>query len=618
MNFFLYELLPTILNMSITGSIVIIAILAIRLLLKKAPKIFSYAIWAVVLFRLLCPLTFESTIGFLPSTQPIPVDIIHEEYPSVDLPLPIINDVINENLPQGEEQLTSDPLEGPMAIASFMWVIGVFAMLVYSVVQYTLLKRKLIGTKPLRENIYLADAINSPFVMGLFKPKIYLPSSLAKSEYDFIIAHEKCHIKRLDHITRILSFIALALHWFNPLVWVAYIVSAKDMEMSCDEAVMKNMDSDIRAEYSTSLLRLATGKKLIFATPLAFGEGDTKGRVKNVMKYKKPMVWVSAVCLVVVLIVVVAFVTNQGDDGFTNAGGIEPIPAMITEIDRENHTMKVEALENNSVLTPSTTLDVKNATFTNEGKESSIENFSVGYNIDVYVNLANVDDGTMFPLMISMSGTSFEVVDNAGGEIDTIQVILAGGNPAFGNKSKIITDPTEVSEIVNALDTFVVNEDEEVELEVSMPSYYRLYDGDELIEEYMFNGNDTNKMWIGQFVKHIEYEESSPYELYEQSTAEEFVSYQSNEYTQAVGLAKEYVKDTVENRIIDHAQPEIQKNTINSTYEIFDLETKKAVDISGKTVYEVIFATEDDDILGPIVCYVDATELIVLGIGLRM
>ncbi len=319
MNFFLYELLPTILNMSIIASIVIVAVLAIRLLLKRAPKIFSYAIWAVVLFRLLCPLTFESAIGLLPSNDPIPVDIVHVEYPQVDLPIPMISEGANELLPQGEVQVVADPLEAPMSIATLMWAVGVLAMLIYSVVQYLLLKRKLIGAKPHRENIYLADGINSPFVMGLFKPKIYLPSSLPKSEYDFIIAHEKCHIKRLDHITRVLSFIALALHWFNPLVWVAYIASAKDMEMSCDEAVMKNMESDIRAEYSTSLLRLTTGKKLIFATPLAFGEGDTKGRVKNVMKYKKPTVWVSVLCLVLLGVAALSLMSNEKEESVASS-----------------------------------------------------------------------------------------------------------------------------------------------------------------------------------------------------------------------------------------------------------------------------------------------------------
>ncbi len=562
MNFFLYELLPSILNMSITGSIVIIAVLAIRLLLKKAPKVFSYAIWAVALFRLLLPFSFESAIGLLPNTEPIPVNIVHEEYPQVDLPLPIINDAINENLPQGEEQVGADPLEAVVSIATLMWAIGVFAMLIYSVVQYALLKRKLIGATPFRENVYLADGINSPFVMGLIKPKIYLPSSLPKDEYGFIIAHENCHIKRLDHITRVLSFLALALHWFNPLVWAAYIVSAKDMEMSCDEAVMKNISSDIRGEYATSLLRIATGKKLIVATPLAFGEGDPKGRVKNVMKYKKPLVWVSVICLVFLCVIAIALMStakqeeyisssisfsdekefeftlyeentsagfgntllNKGDevkisissesevkiqvgiiptDEFDNTNpeefigetvlltnapqeiivevpndgmykvwfmhttneyvlatgtveyiidlsNIEPITAMITEIDRENFTMKAQPLDSSSELTESITLDVESTSFTNGTEESSIENFSVGYLVDVYVNLNNVVENTMFPFMISMNGQTTAISLQTLWENRTEYV---GDNSAVGNIISNLSYPTDVRYENFSLDT---------------------------------------------------------------------------------------------------------------------------------------------------------------------
>ncbi len=184
-------------------------------------------------------------------------------------------------------------------------------MLVYSIIQLINLKKKLVGSTPLVDNIYIADHIKNPFVIGVILHKIYLPSNISDIEKEYILAHEKHHIKRLDHITRILGFIALMLHWFNPLVWVAFILSGKDMEMSCDEAVMKKMDRDIRLEYSKSLLHFASNKKLITATPLAFGEGDTKERVKNVIKYRKPTIWVSIVTIIVVICVVVVLGTNQ-------------------------------------------------------------------------------------------------------------------------------------------------------------------------------------------------------------------------------------------------------------------------------------------------------------------
>lgn len=267
-----------------------------------------YGQWFV---RLLCPFSFESAIGLLPNnTEPIPQDIVHTEYLSVDLPFPIINEAINENLPQGEEQLVADPLEAPVAIGTLVWGLGISMMAIYSIVSLIKLRRKLIGATPIEKNIYIADHIDSPFVMGFIRPKIYLPSNLTDTERDFIIKHEQTHIKRLDHITRILSFITLAVHWFNPFVWIAFVLSGKDMETSCDESVMKKMNTDIRADYSEALLKFATGKKLIAATPLAFGEGDTKDRVKNVMKYKKSTVWVSAICLVLVSVIAISLMSN--------------------------------------------------------------------------------------------------------------------------------------------------------------------------------------------------------------------------------------------------------------------------------------------------------------------
>ncbi len=307
-----------ILNLSFTASIVIVAVLVFRLFLKKAPKIFSYALWGVVLFRLLVPFSFESVIGLLPKNEPIPQDIVVQAKPQINSGFVFIDNAVNEILPPvvNIETVSVNPIEMWIFIGVTIWSVGILALLIYSVSQYILLKRKLVGKKPLYDNVYLSDGINSPFVMGMFRPKIYLPSSLPKNEYEFIIAHEKCHIKRLDHITRILAFVALALHWFNPLVWIAYILSAKDMEMSCDEAVMKTMDSDIRKEYATSLLRISTGKKVIFATPLTFGEGDPKGRVKNIMKYKKPLMWVSVIAVIVVGALTIGFMSRSADNTF--------------------------------------------------------------------------------------------------------------------------------------------------------------------------------------------------------------------------------------------------------------------------------------------------------------
>lgn len=321
---FFYTFMPKLFNMSLTASVAIVLVILLRLLLKKAPKVISYALWGVVLFRLLCPMSIGSNFsvynlfdapaqesGTITSViEYVPSNIVHTEYPSVALPVPGISDVINEALPQGQEQLVADPLEAPMSITTYIWMIGVLVMVIYSIVSYIRLRRKLSVVVPLRDNIFIADDIKSPFVVGLFRPKIYLPCNLGDKEQEYIILHEQHHIKRLDHVMKALAFLALAIHWFNPLVWVAFILASKDMEMSCDEAVIRKIGGDVRADYSASLLTLATGRRIIAGTPLAFGEGDTKGRINNLSKWKKPAVWVVLVAVVACVVLVVCLLTN--------------------------------------------------------------------------------------------------------------------------------------------------------------------------------------------------------------------------------------------------------------------------------------------------------------------
>lgn len=336
-----YTLLPKILNMSLTAGIVIVFVLFARILLKKVPKIFSYVLWAVVLFRLVCPVSFSSEfslIGLLNapaatngSVSFIPADIVHTEHPRVDLPVPGLNEVINENLPQGEEQLAADPLEWQVAAATVLWLCGVAAMLIYSAVSLLLLRRKLTGAVRLQRtmqsspafnremsssshgNIYLADHIPSPFVLGIIHPKIYLPSTLTEQEQSYVILHEQIHIRRFDYIFKMIAFLALAMHWFNPLVWVAFLLCSRDMEMSCDERVLKEMGNGIKADYSASLLSLAAGRRLINGSPLAFGEGNIKGRIKNVLNFRKPAAWVIAASVVIVIALSVGSAANKAD-----------------------------------------------------------------------------------------------------------------------------------------------------------------------------------------------------------------------------------------------------------------------------------------------------------------
>jgi len=334
---FSYELLPMIFNMTVTASVVILVVLLARFLLKKlgAPAVVSYALWAVVLFRLLCPVSFTAPFSLLrvldspavttesgaTTIEYVPREIVHMEHPAVELPIPVVGEAINAALPQGEEQLRADPLEGPMFLLTMLWLCGLLVLVLYSVVSYVRLRMKLVGAVSLEDNIRLADHITSPFVMGLFRPKIYLPSSLSESEREYIILHERHHIRRLDHIVKILAFAALCVHWFNPLVWLAFYLSGKDMEMSCDEAVVKKLGTDIRADYSASLLKLSTGRTVIAATPLAFGEGDTGSRIKNLAKWKKPAVYITVVAVILCAAVILLCAANAKDLGEGTADG---------------------------------------------------------------------------------------------------------------------------------------------------------------------------------------------------------------------------------------------------------------------------------------------------------
>ena len=325
-NFLAYELLTIIVNMTLTASVVIVPVLLARLVLQRAPRVCSYALWLVVLFRLLCPVSLTADISLMglletPVTEVsahtsaaayVPQDVVHVPEPTVTLPVPGVGETVTDALPKGEEQTVADPLEAPMAIATMVWMTGAAAMAVWGMVSLFRLRRRLVGAVPLEKGVYLADHIDTPFVLGLVRPKIYLPSALPEGERSYILLHERRHIRRLDHVVKLLAFLALCIHWFNPLVWLMFVLLGKDMEMSCDEAVMKQLGENVRADYSASLLRLATGRRILAGAPLAFGEGDTRDRVKNVLRWKEPKLWLVLLSTGVVLILAVVCGTNAG------------------------------------------------------------------------------------------------------------------------------------------------------------------------------------------------------------------------------------------------------------------------------------------------------------------
>ncbi|MCL2058262.1 MAG: hypothetical protein FWH01_04270 [Oscillospiraceae bacterium] len=298
------KLFLAILNMSLTGAFVIAAICVARLPLKKAPKSISYCLWAVAGFRLVFPFSVESVFSLIPfKAQTIPPDIAMQPIPRIDSGIPFVNNAVSSILPAAETAASVNPLQIWTAIGAWFWIVGVAVMLIYGNISFLILKRKMNEAAHTEANIYEAENIKTPFVLGIFRPKIFLPIGLSEQEISYIILHEKTHIKRHDHIVKFAAYFVLCLHWFNPLAWVAFLLMGVDMEMSCDERVLKEAGGETKKDYSLTLLSLATERRIIGGSPLAFGEGGIKERVKNVLNFKKTsrVIIVAAIALVAVL-----------------------------------------------------------------------------------------------------------------------------------------------------------------------------------------------------------------------------------------------------------------------------------------------------------------------------
>lgn len=294
-----------IVNMSITGSFAILIIMLARLLLKKAPKVFSYALWFVAFFRLLVPVSFESVLSILPfNTTPLSTDMLYIETPYVETGIKAIDSVINPVVATEVFDSTANVYQIFTFWGKIIWFIGVCAFCLYSIRSYSKLKKKLQSAVLLRDNIYISQVVGTPFALGLRNPKIYLPSNLADAQ-EYVIAHEQTHLARRDNLAKILGYVVLILHWFNPLVWLAFKLFVTDMEMSCDESVIRNSKEDIRKEYSQSLLELSIEKSTL-GIPMAFAEGNPKERIKNVMKSNTKKIIGFAGLGAVILIVVIA------------------------------------------------------------------------------------------------------------------------------------------------------------------------------------------------------------------------------------------------------------------------------------------------------------------------
>jgi len=308
------ELFLTVLNMSLKASYVILFVIIVRLLLKKAPKVFSYALWGVVAFRLIIPISVESMFSLMPrntNAVPIPNDIIYQQSPKINSGIKAVDSFVNNSLPVPAIEASVNPLQFYVEIGAYIWLLGIAALLVYSFVSGLVLKRQLKGAILIEKNIFEAHNLQTPFVIGLISPRIYLPVGLGKEERDYILLHEQIHVHRKDHIIKALAFLILSIHWFNPLVWIAFMLMGTDMELSCDERVMRAMNNvNIKKPYANLLLSLAAERHIINGSPLAFGEGNVKLRIKNVLNYKRPTFWLTAGAIAVTIIVAVGLLTN--------------------------------------------------------------------------------------------------------------------------------------------------------------------------------------------------------------------------------------------------------------------------------------------------------------------
>ena len=300
-------------NLSISASWLILAVLVLRVVLKKAPKWVMPLLWGVVALRLVCLFSIESALSLIPSAETIPSEIVTETREPVLYEQATLDIVTNPTLPSAAEVpvgVSRQQAQVDFNIYSVLWFAGMAALLVHALVSAGKLKRKLATAILLRDNIYESEFVDSPFVFGVVKPNIYLPMHMDEGTAAYVIAHERAHLARRDHWWKVLGYLVLALHWFNPLVWVAYILFCRDIELACDEKVVKGLDGAARADYSQALLSCAAPKRAVAACPLAFGEGNIKTRVKSALHYKKPAFWVAAAAVLAVVIMAVCFLTN--------------------------------------------------------------------------------------------------------------------------------------------------------------------------------------------------------------------------------------------------------------------------------------------------------------------
>lgn len=307
------ELFLKIINMSISASWLVLAVLICRFVLKKAPKWINVLLWGIVAVRLICPFSFESALSLIPSAETFPDQVISG--PSFDVQTGIapvdnrINDYLGDRYFEGVTVPTNNGND-VMTILTIVWIIGILLLVTYTIISYQRLNRKIDTAVRYKDNIFQSENVSSPFVLGIIKPRIYLPFNMNEQDLEHVVAHEQAHIRRKDHWWKPLGFLLLTIHWFNPIMWLAYVLLCRDIELACDEKVIKELGNEQRADYTQALVACSVNRRMIAACPLAFGEVGVKERVKSVMNYKKPAFWVVALAVIACVIVAICFLTD--------------------------------------------------------------------------------------------------------------------------------------------------------------------------------------------------------------------------------------------------------------------------------------------------------------------
>lgn len=314
------ELFLKIINMSITASWLILAVLILRLVLKKAPKWVNVLLWGIVAVRLICPFSFESALSLIPSAETFPEKVISG--PSFDIQTGIspvdnrINDYLGDRYFEGVT-VPENNGNNIMTILTIVWIIGILLLVAYTIISYRRLHQEIDTAVHYKDNIFQSENVSSPFVLGIINPRIYLPFSMNEQNLEHVVAHEQAHIRRKDHWWKPLGFLLLTIYWFNPLMWLAYVLLCRDIELACDEKVIKKLGNEQRADYTQALVACSVNRRMIAACPLAFGEVGVKERVKSVMNYKKPAFWIIILAVIACVVVVVCFLTNPKQDSYT-------------------------------------------------------------------------------------------------------------------------------------------------------------------------------------------------------------------------------------------------------------------------------------------------------------